>query len=99
MSAADDLYVETESERIQRWRAKELKRGRYDHDEAAELASRSYVDLHLARLHRERLSSGDGSSHFPLSSAAVARAPDRGRVASLNGKLRAKPAAFQRGGP
>jgi hypothetical protein len=49
MSAAElDLYVETESERIQRWRAEELERAGYDASEAAELAGRSYVDLHLA---------------------------------------------------
>lgn len=49
MSAAElDLYVETESERIQRWRAEELERAGYEASEAAELAGRSYVDLHLA---------------------------------------------------
>jgi hypothetical protein len=49
MSAAElDLHVETESERIERWRAEELERAGYDPDDAFELASRSYVDLHLA---------------------------------------------------
>ena len=49
MSAAElDLHVETESERIERWRAEELERGGYEHDDAVELASRAYVDLHLA---------------------------------------------------
>jgi hypothetical protein len=49
MSAAElDLHVETESERIERWRAEELERAGYDPVEAAELASRPYVDLHLA---------------------------------------------------
>jgi hypothetical protein len=49
MSAAElDLHVETESERIERWRAEELERAGYDPDDAFELAGRSYVDLHLA---------------------------------------------------
>lgn len=49
MSAAElDLHVETESERIERWRAEELERAGYSHDEAIELAGRPYVDLHLA---------------------------------------------------
>jgi hypothetical protein len=49
MSAAElDLQVETESERIERWRVEELERAGYDRDDAVELAGRSYVDLHLA---------------------------------------------------
>ena len=49
MSAAElDLQEETESERIERWRVEELARAGYDADDAVELASRSYVDLHLA---------------------------------------------------
>jgi hypothetical protein len=49
MSAAElDLHVETESERIERWRAEELERAGYGHGDAVELASRPYVDLHLA---------------------------------------------------
>jgi hypothetical protein len=49
MSAAElDVYVETESERIQRWRATELERGGYSPGEAAELARCPDVDLHLA---------------------------------------------------
>jgi len=49
MSAAElDLHLETESERIERWRVEELERAGYSHDDAAELAARSYVDLHLA---------------------------------------------------
>ena len=49
MSAAElDLHVETESERIARWRAEELERAGYGSDDAVELASRAYVDLHLA---------------------------------------------------
>jgi hypothetical protein len=49
MSAAElDLHIETESERIERWRAEELERAGYSHGDAIELASRPYVDLHLA---------------------------------------------------
>jgi hypothetical protein len=49
MSAAElDVYQETESERIQRWRAHELERAGYSSHEAAELAGRLDVDLHLA---------------------------------------------------
>jgi hypothetical protein len=49
MSAAElEIPVETESERIARWRAEELERAGYDADAAAQLASRPYVDLHLA---------------------------------------------------
>jgi hypothetical protein len=49
MSAAElDVYQETETERIQRWRADELERAGYDESDAAELAGRSDVDLHLA---------------------------------------------------
>jgi hypothetical protein len=49
MSAAElELYIETESERIERWRAEELERAGYGPGEAVELAGRSYVDLHLA---------------------------------------------------
>ena len=49
MSAAElDVYQETESERIQRWRAGELERAGYDEADAAELAGRADVDLHLA---------------------------------------------------
>ncbi len=49
MSAAElDLHVETEGERIERWRTAELERAGYGPDEAAELAARFDVDLHLA---------------------------------------------------
>jgi hypothetical protein len=49
MSAAElDVYQETESERIQRWRAEELERAGYDGPVAIELAGRADVDLHLA---------------------------------------------------
>jgi len=49
MSAAElDVYRETESERIERWRAQELERAGYSTGEAAELAGRLEVDLHFA---------------------------------------------------
>jgi hypothetical protein len=49
MSAAElDLHVETEGERIERWRVQELERAGYSHDAAVELAGRPYVDLHFA---------------------------------------------------
>jgi hypothetical protein len=49
MSAAElDLHDETESERIERWRAEELERAGYGAEEAVELAGRNYVDLRLA---------------------------------------------------
>lgn len=49
MSAAElDLQVETESERIERWRAEELERAGYEPSEAATLAACVDVDLHLA---------------------------------------------------
>jgi len=55
MSAAElDLHVETESERIERWRAEELMRAGYDHGDAIELAGLNHVDLHLAAQLLER---------------------------------------------
>jgi hypothetical protein len=49
MSAAElDIQVETEAERIERWRAEELERAGYDRASAGELAARLDVDLHLA---------------------------------------------------
>ena len=49
MSAAElDVYTENETERIQRWRAGALERAGYGAEDAAELAGRSDVDLHLA---------------------------------------------------
>ena len=49
MSAAElDIQVETEAERIERWRADELERAGYDSNAAGELAARPDVDLHLA---------------------------------------------------
>ena len=49
MSAAEiEVDEETETERIQRWRAEELERAGYDGPDAAELAGRADVDIHLA---------------------------------------------------
>jgi hypothetical protein len=49
MSAAElDVYEETETERIQRWRAQELERAGYDERDASQLAGRTDIDLHLA---------------------------------------------------
>lgn len=49
MSAAElDIQVESEAERIERWRAEELERAGYEPLQAAELAARNDVDLHLA---------------------------------------------------
>jgi hypothetical protein len=49
MSAAElDIQVETEAERIEHWRAEELERAGYEPLQAAELAARNDVDLHLA---------------------------------------------------
>jgi hypothetical protein len=49
MSAAElEIQVETEAERIERWRAEELERAGYEPLHAVELAVRHDVDLHLA---------------------------------------------------
>jgi hypothetical protein len=40
--------VETEAERVERWRVEELQRAGYDTQSASELAARSDVDLHRA---------------------------------------------------
>jgi len=40
--------METEAERVERWRAEELERAGYDLSAAAMLAASSDVDLHLA---------------------------------------------------
>ncbi len=47
MSAVEEL-VETESERVERWRMDELMRAGYDPSAAIELAVRADVDLHSA---------------------------------------------------
>ncbi len=40
--------VETELERVERWRAEELLRAGFDPAQAAELAARLEIDLHAA---------------------------------------------------
>jgi len=47
MSAVAAL-IETEQERVERWRAEELLRAGFDPAAAAELAARFDVDLHTA---------------------------------------------------
>jgi hypothetical protein len=47
MSAVDQI-IETEVERVERWRAEVLERAGYGHEDAQELASRLDVDLHAA---------------------------------------------------
>ncbi len=48
MPAADLQLPITEQERIERWRAAELERAGYGVREAAKLAARTDIDLHLA---------------------------------------------------
>lgn len=48
MPAAELHTVETELERIERWRGEMLERAGYAHAAAEELAARHDVDLHLA---------------------------------------------------
>lgn len=48
MTATEIPVVDTERERIERWRAEELERAGYDARQAAELAARFEVDLHDA---------------------------------------------------
>jgi hypothetical protein len=47
MPAVEEI-LETESERVERWRAEELMRAGYDPAAALDLACRNDVDLHLA---------------------------------------------------
>jgi hypothetical protein len=47
MTALEEI-VETELERVERWRAEELMRAGYDPAGAADLASRLDIDLHTA---------------------------------------------------
>lgn len=46
--SAVDTYVETESERVERWRTDELLRVGYDFETATVLAAELAVDLHAA---------------------------------------------------
>ena len=48
MAAAEVITQETESERIERWRAEELERAGYEATAASLLATRPDVDLHYA---------------------------------------------------
>lgn len=41
-------FFQTESERIERWRAEELERAGYEPSSAAMIAVRADIDLHLA---------------------------------------------------
>jgi hypothetical protein len=45
---AVDEIIESESERVARWRTEELTRAGYDPAAAGELAQRSDIDLHQA---------------------------------------------------
>jgi hypothetical protein len=47
MSVVDEI-VETELDRVERWRADELMRAGFDPSSAVELAARLDVDLHAA---------------------------------------------------
>ena len=47
MPAVDEI-IETEAERVERWRADELMRAGYDPSAALDLACRFDVDLHTA---------------------------------------------------
>ena len=46
--AAAETIIETEQERIERWRAHELERAGFEASAAALLAARNDVDLHYA---------------------------------------------------
>jgi hypothetical protein len=48
MTAAELQIVETEQERVERWRAEALERAGYEPEAAAELAAHADVDLHRA---------------------------------------------------
>jgi hypothetical protein len=48
MSAAEVHVIESEHERVTRWRAEALERAGYDADSAAEVAARADIDLHRA---------------------------------------------------
>ena len=48
MPAAQEITVETEVERVERWRTAELMRAGFAGDDAVALAARFEVDLHEA---------------------------------------------------
>ena len=43
-----DIQLETEQDRVERWRIEELERSGYDHMSALQLACRTDIDLHRA---------------------------------------------------
>ena len=45
---AVEVIIETELERVERWRAEELMRAGYDPDQAQQLAARHDIDLRTA---------------------------------------------------
>jgi len=45
---AAEIAIETEYDRVVRWRAEALERAGYDHETAATLAGRPDIDLHRA---------------------------------------------------
>jgi hypothetical protein len=47
-STETETFVETESERIEQWRAQELERAGYEPRAAAKIAVRQDIDLHFA---------------------------------------------------
>lgn len=48
MAAAELTQIETEVERIERWRAEELERAGFEPSAASLIATRADVDLHCA---------------------------------------------------
>ena len=48
MSATELQIVETEAERVERWRVEALEKVGYDPESAMQLAARNDVDLHQA---------------------------------------------------
>ena len=48
-TAEETQVVETELERVERWRATELVRAGFEPEAAADLATRPDIDLHTAR--------------------------------------------------
>lgn len=48
MTVANEILELTEVERVERWRADELERAGFEHDDAVELGARLDVDLHDA---------------------------------------------------
>ena len=54
MSTVEAIHVETEAERIERWRSDELERAGYDPRPAARLAARLDIDPHGAASPLER---------------------------------------------